>query len=198
MYNLLTVADFVSATVQSLKSLGVWYLVILNAFGVIAIILKVTEFQLKKRSTVILFALLAALCWVMYFLLQGDLTSAFTCFIGVIQGLIFLQREKYKWASSVLWLYFFVIIQIVSGVLCFKEWHDIFAISAGVLNAFAYFVISRKKYRVLGFACLFAWVLNSTFKFYPLAFVNDLFECISALIAIIRFDIIPSIKKSKN
>lgn len=190
MNNLLAIADISSAMVENLMTLGVWYYVILNAFGVVAIILKVTEFQLNNRSVILTFALSAAACWVAYFILQGDFVSALTCAIGVVQGLIFLQRGKHKWADSKFWLFFFLIIQITSGVIFFKEWHDIFATLAGVFNVLAYFVLDKKKYRLLGFICLFWWVMNSAFKFYPIAFANDLFGCISAFVAIIRYDVI--------
>ena len=138
--------------------------------------------------------MIGASCWVIYFLLQGDLTSTLTSLIGVIQAVIFLQREKHKWASSVFWLYFFIILQLTLGIISFSIWHDVFAISAGVFNVITYFVLDRRTYRAFGFVLMLSWVLNSAFKFYPIAFANDAFAFISVTVAIIRYDIIPKLK----
>ncbi|MBO7214472.1 MAG: YgjV family protein [Clostridia bacterium] len=188
MNNILAIADSLSAMVNSLKTLGVWYYVILNAFGVIAILLKVTEFQFKKRSTILTFALLASTCWIFYFILYGDLVSAIVNFVCIVQGYVFLCREKYKWANSKLWFFFFLVVQITLGIIFFKVWHDIFPIIAGVFNVIAYFVMNKTQYRFFGLCCLIFWVLNSAFKFYPIALANDVFGSISAFVSIVRYD----------
>ena len=97
MNNLLAIADLSSALVTNLKTLGVWYGIILNAFGVIAILFKVTEFQFKTRSIILTFALLASTFWICYFIFYGDLVSAIVNLVCVIQGVVFLQREKHAW-----------------------------------------------------------------------------------------------------
>ena len=194
---LFAIGDVLSPMVTSLKSLGVWYQVILNAFGVIAIILKVTEFQLKNRKTIIIFALIGSACWVFYFFFNGDLTSTITGLIGTIQGLIFLFREKYKWAGSKFWLYFFIVVQLACGIFTFSVWHDVFALSAGVFNVLTYFVLERRKYRIMGFFLMLSWVLNSVFKFYPIALINDVFAFISVCVAIIRYDLVPYVKEKR-
>lgn len=186
--NLLSIADFSSAMVKNLQNLGVWYFIILNAFGVIAILLKVTEFQFKKRSTILTFALLASCCWMCYFIFYGDFVSMIVNLVCIIQGVIFLNREKYAWARSKFWLFFFLVTQISLGVIFFKVWHDIFPILAGVFNVFCYFVFDKKKYRLLGFITLAFWVMNSAFKFYPIALANDVFGCVSAFVSIVRYD----------
>lgn len=195
MINLLSIADVSSAIVENLMELGIFYYIILNAFGVIAIILKVTEFQLKKRYLAIIFAFSSSACWTFYFLFQGDFVSAIINLVGVVQGIIFLQRGKRKWADSKFWLFFFLVLQVTLGIVFFKEWHDIFPIFGGVFNVICYFVISRKVYRICGFTCLTFWVMNGLFKFYPIALINDIFGSTSAFVGIIRYDIL---KKSKK
>ena len=81
-----------------------WYLVILNAFGVIAIACKIFEYQVAKRDNMFVLATFANVCWVLYFAFYGNLASALTCVINVIKMLIFVQRGKYAWADSIIWL----------------------------------------------------------------------------------------------
>ncbi len=167
--------------------LGIWYIIILNAFGVIAIILKASEFQLKSRKLIFLFASLSALCWVMYFLVQGDFVSMFINFISMINIIIFLQRDRYKWASSKWLLLLFVLLQLSLGILTFKYWHDIFAIVGGVLTTLSYFVINKKTYRYINVFNMSCWVANSISKMYIIALINDSFALISVIVSIFRF-----------
>lgn len=175
-----------------------WYLVVLNAFGVIAMLLKVTELQLKKRNAIIVFASVVSGCWVIYFSLQGDFASALSCLIGIFQSLIFLQRGKHKWADSILWLIGILIVRIAFGVLSFKEWHDIFSISAGIIGTFAYFVMKESHYRAIFLVSILLWVVNSAFKFYIVAFLNDSFASVSAIVAILRYDLLKGKFKNVN
>ena len=191
MFNLLTVGDFSQNLVSSLSnSLGFWYLIILNAFGVIAITLKVIEYQSKTRRGSLTFAILSDLCWTMYFLLQGNFVSALMCAIAVMQFVIFMQREKHSWANSKLWLVFFFALQGVSGILTFINWYDVFAITAGLITVVMYYVYDRKTYRIFSFFYVLCWLMNSGFNGYLLPLLNDSFSMVSVIIAIVRYDIL--------
>lgn len=185
---LFSVVEVSNKLVETLSSsLGIWYIIILNAFGVIAILFKVSEFQLKSRKVIFLFASCAALCWVLYFLVQGDFVSALINLINMASIIIFSKREKYKWASS---KYLFIAIaslQLTLGILTFKNWHDSFAIIGGVFATLCYFVASKKTYRILSAFNMSSWVLNSISKMYIIALINDSFALISVIVSIFRF-----------
>lgn len=199
MFNLLALSDVSQNLVSSLtNSLGFWYLIILNGFGVIAMILKVIEYQLKSRNMALVLAVIGTTCWLFYFAFQGDFTSAIVTIIGVLQFLVFFQRGKHAWANSIWWLFLSLSLQIVTGLITFAVWHDAFALLAGLFGSAAYFMISKKKYRAMSFFYAGFWVANSVLKWYIIALLNDAFAFISVSIAIIRFDVIPKIKERKN
>jgi hypothetical protein len=170
-------------------SLGSWYLIILNAFGVLAIACKIFEYQVKKRDTMFVLVITASLLWVAYFIFYGDFSSALTCLIGAIRLLIFMQRGKHKWADSIWWLVFFLALQTVVSIFTYKIWQDVFSITAGYVGILAYFMIDPKKYRALSFLHMALWVANSALKFYPIALISDSVSVISVTVAIIRFSI---------
>lgn len=176
-------------------NLGIWYYIILNAFGVIAIILKVTEVQLNNRKTILTFATFAAFGWTLYFAFNFDFASAISCLLSTIQIIIFSQRGKHKWASSIAWLFIFLGLQIGFGILSFTSWKSIFPIIAGSLSVFAYFVMDENKYRIfiLIYACF--WLMNSIFNLYIIALLSDTFCFVSASIAIIRYNVLGKNKK---
>lgn len=187
---------FPGVIVQTLSGLGVWYLVLCNAIGVLAICFKVTETQMKKRRNIVLFSIFGATCWIVYFLLNGNLTSATINLIGCIQGLVFLQRGKHKWADGIFWLIFFIAVQIVIAFFTYTSWFSLFSIVAGVLSTFAYFVMNEKIYRYLLAILISLWIINGIVYFYWIALIHDVFALISIIIAIVRYNILGQKKKA--
>ena len=177
------------------QSLGIWYLIIINTFGVLAIVFKMSETQLKRRLLIIAFASISTGCWMCYYLLNGNLTSALVSLIAIVKYIIFAQREKHKWADSKWWLYGFLVVQIIVGILTFKNWTSIFAVTAGILGTFAYFTVSQKNYRWILLCCQTCWVINGAFNLYYVALIADSLATISIITAIIRFTILEKKKK---
>ena len=200
MYNLLFSMAQVSEKLLSVltSSLGTWYIVILNAFGVLAISCKVVEYQVKKRNAMMIVATSANFLWVLYFIFYGDFSSALTCAIGVVRLLIFMQKGKHKWADSIWWLVFFVLLQTVVTVFTFKDLRDVFSLSAGFVGIITYFMVDQKKYRALSLVHMSLWVVNSAIKFYPIALISDTMSTISVAVAIVRFAIAEKKEKQMN
>ena len=192
MNNLLFSAAALSdAIVNTLTSVfGNWYVILFNAFGIIAMLVKVCEFQLKTRNKIIIFATIASCCWFTYFILQGDFASAFSNLILIIQGIIFYQRGKHKWASSIVWLFVFIGAQAIFGIFSFKTALDLFPMFGGAFLTIAYFVMQEKRYRLIVIFGMSLWLLNSITKGYLLSTINDASCLVSAIIGLIRFTLI--------
>ena len=191
MNNLLfSLVDVSNEIVKSLATLGVFYPILFNLFGVLATITKVSEYQMKKRDKIFIFAIVASCCWLTYFLLQGDFVSAFGNLIVVLQVLVFRLRSTHKWANSIFWLFFFIAIQLTTSLISFKTVYDIFPIVGGVLCTISYFVMKEKHYRYIAFFACTCWLLNSVTKGYLLASINDAASVISVVVAIIRYSIL--------
>ena len=181
MNNLLfSFAEFAFNLVKFLNdSLGIWYLIILNAFGVLAICCKICEYQSKTRSKTLFFAIVASICWVLYFFFYGSFASMLTCFVGVIRLIIFLQRGKHAWADSIIWLIVFLALQVIIAVFTVRTWLDTFSVIAGAFGVMAYFVVNPTKFRALSFIHMSLWVINSIVNFFPIALISDAASTVS-------------------
>ena len=166
----------------------VWYQVLINAIGAVAIAIKVIETQNKKRNAIIFFAILNYLLWIIYFILNGNFTSAVVNTISCVQTIIFLQRSKYAWADSIFWLIIFISAQVVAGFFTWDGPFSLFSIGAGILSAIAYYVLDEKIYRYFLFGLMVLWVGNGIVYFYPIALIHDVFALISISIAIVRYN----------
>ncbi len=177
----------------------IWYLVLVNAIGVVAIVTKIFETQNKKRNRIIFYAILGAICWVSYFILNGDFTSALVNFIGFTQLLVFSQRERKKWASSKFWLVFFLAVQIVISIFTWKDYFSLFPVVGGLLGTIAYFILDEKKYRYLFLTLILLWIGNGIVRGYVIALIHDIFAAVSISIAIVRYNILgKEVKKKDN
>lgn len=168
----------------------VGYQILINGIGVIAIGTKILETQNKKRSNIILYAMFGAICWVAYFVLYGDFTSALVNLIGFTQLLIFFQRGKYKWANSKFWLVFFLIVQVAISVFTWQDYFSLFPVVGGLLGTIAYFVMNEKAYRYLFLSLILCWIGNGIARGYVIALIHDIFAAVSISIAIVRYNIL--------
>ena len=179
-------------------ALGKSYSIFVYGTGIIAMLLSIVAFQFKHRATIILSNFLGQTCWVVHFLLQGDLTSAIACALSAIMLAVFSQKERRKWVASPPCIVFFVVLISGFSLLSFKVWSDIFPLLAGVFAVIANSRSDEKRLRQISFFwCLF-WLLNSIFKMYPVAFANDLLCTVSTVVALIRYREKKTVQKTKE
>ena len=169
------------------NALGFGYYVLVYGVGLIAMALSIMAFQFKRRVTIILCSASGQICWVAYFLLQGDVTSAIACALSALMLAVFSKKDKWKWATSPWSIATFIVILSGFSLLSFAVWSDIFPLLAGIFAVIANSRAREKRLRQFSiFWCLF-WLLNSAFKMYPVALANDLLCTVSTVVALIRY-----------
>ncbi len=82
------------------ESLGIFYHILVYGIGAIAMTLSVMSYQNPGKIAIILFNFFGQVCWVVHFLLQGDLTSAIACALSAVMLGVFSKSGKWKWATS--------------------------------------------------------------------------------------------------
>ena len=168
-------------------ALGVGYYVLVYGVGIIAMTLSVIAFQFKRRVTIIISNFLGQTCWVAYFLLQGDLTSAIACALSAIMLAVFAKQDKWSWVKSPICVATFIVVLSGFSIVTFRVWSDVFPLLAGVFAVIANSRTNETKLRWYSILWCGFWLLNSAFKLYPVAFANDLFCTISTIVGLIRY-----------
>ena len=169
------------------ESLGFFYYVLVYGIGIVAMAFSTLSFQLKHRVAIILGNFFGQVCWVAYFLLQGDLTSAISCALSAVMLAVFAKKEEWKWSTHPVVVVFFLLLLSGFSLLSFKVWSDIFPLLAGAFAVIANSRATEKRLRQFSVFWCFFWLLNSTFKMYPVAFANDFLCTASTIIALIRY-----------
>lgn len=170
-----------------MQSMGIGYYILVYGIGVLAMGLSVIAFQFKKRVTIILSNFFGQSCWVAYFLLQADLMSAIACGLSAVMLALFSKKEKWPWATGIVSITLFILIFSGFSLLSFQTWSDVFPLLAGVFAVIANSRATEKRLRQFAVLWCFFWLLNSAFKMYPVAFLNDLLCTISAIVSLIRY-----------
>ena len=88
--------------------------------GTVGIILSLLSFQFSKRKHIMLFQMLASLLFSAQLFMVGAITGGCLDLISFVRTLIFSNNTK-QWAKSKLWLFGFILLMIVTGVLTWKK-----------------------------------------------------------------------------
>ena len=168
-------------------SLGIFYYILVYAVGIVAMALSVVAFQFKHRVTIIICNFLGQVSWVVYFLLQGDITSAVACALSAAMLAVFSKKDKWKWATSRVTIAVFIVLLSGFSLLSFKVWSDIFPLLAGVFAVIANSRATEKRLRQFSVLWCLSWLLNSAFKAYPVAFANDAMCTVSTIVSLVRY-----------
>ena len=169
------------------SALGTGYYVLLYGVGLVAMLLSIIAFQFKHWVTIMLSNLLGQICWVAYFLLQGDLNSAIASGLSAVMVAVFSKKDTWKWATSGFTIGFFIAVLAGFSLLSFKVWSDVFPLLAVTFAVIANSRSTEKRFRQFSIPWCMLWLCNSTFKGYPVAFVNNLLCTVSTIVALIRY-----------
>lgn len=163
------------------------YYILVYGIGILAMFFSIVAFQFKRRITIILSNFCGQTCWVVYFLLQRDLTSAIACALSAVMLAVFAKKDRWKWVSGPICIVAFIVLLSGFSLLSFAVWSDIFPLLAGVFAVIANSRSDEKSLRKFSLVWCLAWLLNSAFKMYPVAFVNDFLATVSTVVALIRY-----------
>lgn len=157
------------------------------AVGILAMALSVIAYQFKHRVTIIVVNFSGQACWVVYFLLQSDFTSAISCALTVVVMAVYSMKGKWKWVSSKLCAAAFLIAMVGFSLMTFAGWRDIFPLLAGVFAVIASSRSNEKQLRQFSAIWCALWLVNSILKMYPVALVNDVLCTGSTIVSLIRY-----------
>ena len=169
------------------ESLGSVYSVLVYGIGILAVLLSVSAYQFKHRTSIIVCASLGQVCWVVYFVLQGDLVSAIVCGFSAIVLALLSKKDQWKWAAHPIALALYIGFFVVFSLLSFRVWNDIFPLIAGVFLVIANSQSSEKKLRRFALIYGMSWLLNSVTKMYLVALICDVFSVVSNIVSMIRY-----------
>ena len=164
------------------------YDLFVQGVGFVSLVLALVSVQMKKRSHLMIFQMLASLLFSLQLLLLGAVTGACVDFISFIRTLIFSQRENKKWAQSPLWLYGFLLAMVVAGALTWDNIYSLLAILGSCLSTVALWMKDTKKIRLISLFVGPCWIVYNLIHGSIAGVLNEILAMGSIVIGMLRLD----------
>ena len=153
--------------------------------------------QLKAKRNILIALMLSGIFYGTGLLLGAQYSGAIICLLGALQTLIsFILTKKNipfpKWLVVV-----YLIIAIACGVATYGQIYDILPAATAVLYVFSLIQSKEKNIRRIILCIIVLWIIYGTItRVYPMV-ISDTINAASAIIAIVKYDIIAKRKKAK-
>lgn len=169
--------------------------IVIQIIGFCGLLANFISFQFKSHKNILLFRSINEGLFISQYFLLGAFSGAFLNIVGVIRNVIFTKqvaKEKSTTASTII----FSIIFTVFGLLTFDGVKSIMLIFAKVLSTVAYSNKNATIIRTVSFLTHIAYLFYNISVFSLAGALSDGILLVSLIIGIIRFDILPQIKKA--
>lgn len=183
---------------QSFYHIHITHNLIVQAIGIIGLIFVVVSFQNNKRNLILILLGTSQIFYAIHYGLLGAWTAFAMNIVGMTRSFLFTQKGKKKWMDNNIMMYVFIGLFWIAGILSWVGWVSILPVLAMTIETIGLWMKNPTKIRfnMLGLRPL--WLsYNIIYRSYA-GMTADLFVLISLLAGIIRFDIIPAIRRKRN
>ena len=134
-----------------------------ECIGVVAIIEGFFIYLGNKRERILIFKFISDFLWMCNQLCLGGYTGAFLNFVAMGRETVFYNRDKRKFAKSVLWLYFFLAVTAITpltSLLSGKEgWYAILPALGSIAAVIGFYSRRPSVTRYTSFAANGLWLV---------------------------------------
>lgn len=161
--------------------------IIAQIIGVFGLVCSLLSFQMKNRKWIMAFQMTASLSFSTQLFMLGAVTGGCVDMISFIRTMIFSQNSK-KWASSPVWLYVFIVIMILTGILTWQNAWDLLPIAGSILSTIALWMKREKHIRLISLTVGPCWLVYNLVKGAWSGALNEVLAMTSIVIGLIRND----------
>ncbi len=176
-----------------------FYEVFVQFIGIVGIIAGLSAFQCNKHSHALALKMTEEGSFGIQYLLLGGYTGAVLNLVGLFRNLIFTyfgkkdKQRELKYARIILGALFAVL-----GLLSWEGYISILIIFAKVLSTLAYGTTNMKKMRLMISITCVCWICYNFYVGSIAGVISDSCNFVSAIIGIIRYDILKKEEKMKE
>lgn len=157
-----------------------------SIIGFIAIGMSLLIFVSTKRERILVFKVCSDALWAVNLVLLSSYTGAILLLFSIARGLVFYHRGKHKWADSPIWLVVFIGASLVSPILSWAGFFDLFPAIGSSLCVVGYYVKNTKLMRVITFSGEALWLLYAIMTKNLTMTISEAFILCSILIGAAR------------
>ena len=164
--------------------------ILATIFGLGAVCCFLLCFQQRKRINIIILNTASRVLYILQYLLLGAISGAVLDVVGIVAAVLAGLKTHPKCKKYMKLLIPFVYTAfIVSGVLTYKTFVDIFPLVGVMLHTGALFLEDEKKIRILSLVGSPFWLTYNVFNLAVGSAIGDFLSICSILVALFRYDI---------
>ena len=163
-------------------------MILAQVFGFLALSLVILTFQSNNRNTMQYLKIAASGLFFLHFALLGAWTGAVMNIITALRSYIFKERFTQAWAGKKIWLYLFIIIFTVAGILTWEGYRSLLPIIGMIFGTIAFWMKSPRQIRIMVLFASPCWIAyNLIVHSYP-GLLTEILTISTVIIAMIRFN----------
>lgn len=139
-------------------------------------------YQQKSRKRMLCAKLSADVCWVIHYLCLGGIAGMIPNAVGIFRELIFINRKDKKWASSILWPVFFILLNWTLGIRTFHSWYNILPITASTFVTISLWIDNPKLTKIITIPISTAFLIYNAFISSYIGIINEVVSIFSIAI----------------
>lgn len=159
-----------------------------QAIGCLALILSLISFQMKTRSRILFFQMLASLSCATSLIMLGGIAGGLLDVVAFSRTLVFSLGDKYAWARNKLWLPFYFVLIIAVGVITWERGSivTLFAILGTLLSTVALYMKREKYMRIISLFVGPCWIAYNLIYASCFGILNEIIAMTSIAVALWR------------
>ncbi len=154
--------------------------------GVGAILSLFISHQKKSRSGILIYKLCSDVFWAAHYICIGAMAGAIPNFVGIFREIIFINRERRKFASSVVWPCLFILTNLTLGFISFDVWYDVLPIVASVFVTISLWINNPKLTKCISIPVSGAFLSYNIFVGSYIGIFNESISILSILLFFVR------------
>ena len=173
------------------------YSLFVQAIGFIPSAISILSIQLRSRRKILILQLIAGFMWVTHYYLLGAYTAVLTNSIGIFRSAISYFNDR-KWAKSILWLFLIIALSAAASIMTWTGPVSLLPSFSLICTATGFWIHNLRITRILMVVqspCLLVYDIAT--GSWGCAIIEAV-AFLSFILAIVRLDIIPSLKAKKE
>ena len=163
--------------------------VLAQIFGIIGLIFLVISIQNNKKKIVLLFQIVSNMFYGLQYIVLNSLSAGMMSFISLIRCIIYYLYNRNNKIIPKNILILFIIIIISTLLFTYNGLFSIIPILATILYTYGTWTDNLKLFRYIAIIAAILWIVFNFYVGAYVAFIGSIFELLSGLLAIYRFDI---------
>lgn len=169
--------------------------ILAQVVGTLAIVVFAISPHQKTKKKVLFFNIVSSLLYALQYLLLGAFSAVATNVIGTVKNQVFYMYEKKEKDIPIRALLIYIAILVISGMLTYTNIFSVFPVLLSSLSAYGVWQKNLKVYRNIVVINSASWLIYNFVVGAYVGAIGNAFQICSAIVAIIRLDVIKNKKE---